>query len=671
MKGEQFWSVAIEAGSVQAAIWNIVDGVARVETVSTVAGWKGDEELVSAADTALSSAVAELADDINEPSRTVFGLSPSWVVDGQIKKEYLEKIRLICNKLSLEPAGFVVLPEAIAYFKKPAENAPISAVIVGTNQESVDISVFRLGSLTGNVTVARSVSIVDDVVEGLSRFSLAEPLPSRFLIYDGKENELDDAKQNLIKADWMDFKEKIKFLHTPQVEIMTPKEKMIAISLAGAAEIANVTAVNLKENEGHDNLREVHEETMSGAELGFVESDVATLQNPNKPERKISLPIFKLPKINLETDNKLSVILIVLMIVIGVLFSAWWFLPSASVTIFIAPKKVEVKKTLKFDQKATSVDLAKGIVPAHLLSSIQSGEKTKSATGTKTVGQAAKGQIDIRNGTGNIINLPVNTILTGANNLKFSLDNSASVSAAISPANPGTVTTSVTALNVGGQYNLAKGETFQVGDLSKSQVDAIADGDFSGGSSQEVTAVSKDDASALLTDLTRELTDEGKSDLSGNISENQIIVDSELTATSSSKVYDHAIGEEATSLKLNLKENISALVVSKDDLFNLARDGVAGELPTGFAVRSDQIEYIFAKNGEVTMRVNLLPQIKTDDIANKISGKTPSTAKNILANIPGFTKAEIHLKPSLPGFLQTLPHIAKKITVELSSSSSE
>src|SRR5258708_17724114 len=310
MKGEQFWSVAIEGGSVQGAIWNIVDGVARVETVSTVAGWKGDEELVSAADTALSSAVAELQDDINEPSRTVFGLSPSWVVDGQIKKEYLEKIRLICNKLDREAGGFVVLPEGIAYFKKQAENASISAVIVGTNQESVDISVFRLGSLTGNVTVARSVSIVDDVVEGLSRFSLAEPLPSRFLIYDGKENELDDAKQNLIKADWMDFKEKIKFLHTPQVEVITPKEKMIAISLAGAAEIANVTAVNLKENEKHNNLKEVSEEAVMGSDLGFIESDVATLNPENKEGRKISLPSFKLPGLEIPENNKLPVILI-------------------------------------------------------------------------------------------------------------------------------------------------------------------------------------------------------------------------------------------------------------------------------------------------------------------------------------------------------------------------
>ena len=175
---EYYWSVVIEPGWVQAGIWTIVEKEASVAALSPVAAWETEDDLIGAADTALSSAVQNLPEEAGEPSKTVFGVSSSWVSEGKIKDEYLEKIKTICTKLSLIPSGFVILPEAIAHYMKVQEGTPLNAVVVGLGRENIELVVFKLGNLLGTTEVARSVSIADDVSEGLVRFGKEDSFPS-------------------------------------------------------------------------------------------------------------------------------------------------------------------------------------------------------------------------------------------------------------------------------------------------------------------------------------------------------------------------------------------------------------------------------------------------------------------------------------------------------------
>src|SRR5438105_12819736 len=156
MKEEYFWSIVIEENYIQAAIWTIKNSATDVVSFSTAVHYDNDETLVTAADECLSSCVQNLPSEVDEPSKTVFGVASSWVADGQILRVHLDKIRLLCNKLSLNPTGFVVLPEAIAHFEKSQEKTPISGVLVGIYSQSIDVSLFRLGNLAGSVNVLRS-----------------------------------------------------------------------------------------------------------------------------------------------------------------------------------------------------------------------------------------------------------------------------------------------------------------------------------------------------------------------------------------------------------------------------------------------------------------------------------------------------------------------------------
>jgi hypothetical protein len=286
---EHFWALTIEPGWVQAGIWFIEGTSAKVLSVSPPAAWKENEEIVGAADTVLSAAIQNLPDDIKEPSKTVFGVPPSWVGEGEIKAEHLSLIKRICTELSLEPTGFVVIPEAIAHYTKSVEGAPLNAVVLGIGDENIEVSVFKLGNLVGNAFVSRSVSITDDVIEGLARFGTTENLPSRMVLYDGKEGELEEDKQALLKMSW-EGEEKVKFLHTPKIEIIDAEKKVLATALAGASEMAHVTKVETEKSKYEENIPDDVEnikepsENLSPEDLGFsLNEDITARKVTEEP----------------------------------------------------------------------------------------------------------------------------------------------------------------------------------------------------------------------------------------------------------------------------------------------------------------------------------------------------------------------------------------------------
>src|SRR3989339_254473 len=125
-----YWAIVLEQGWIQAGVWEITDGKAEVISVSPVTPWETDSEVVGASDAALSSAIQLLPEGTGEPSKTVFGVPPSWVDKGQIKEKYLQIIKKICTELSIEPSGFVVLSEAISHLIKVEEGSAVNAIIL-------------------------------------------------------------------------------------------------------------------------------------------------------------------------------------------------------------------------------------------------------------------------------------------------------------------------------------------------------------------------------------------------------------------------------------------------------------------------------------------------------------------------------------------------------------
>lgn len=768
-EGEYFWSLLIEPGWVQAGIWKIEDKKAKVILVSPTTPWNMDEDLVTSSDTALSSAIQGFPEDLNEPSKTVFGVSASWVEKGQINEEHLDKIKKLCSELSLTPIGFVVLPEALAHYKKSTEGAPLNAVALGIYKDSLEISVFSMGNLMGTSSVSRSVSLEDDVAEGLARFATAANIPSRFLLYDGKEGELEDARQSLLRVNWEDF-DKLKLLHTPKVEIIDIKNKVHAICLAGASELAEIDSLEVVDTfldkKGTESEVESDSDNLDGSvpayiigneilankpepekssgigsgvveteteidnteideltpeQLGFaverdIASDIPAAGDVEKFSQKIEsyhenigpvkegvgmthlpvssgrglkekigkikqklfslIPSIKIPKgAGFSSGKKIFILgplFLFLIIVLG--FVYWWFIPKAVVTIYLSPLRLEESATVKINVNGGSSDVSQGMLAGESASVEVSGEKTKDTTGTKTVGENAKGEVTLYR-VGTEITLDSETLINGPEGLKFTLDSGITIASG-SASSPGTAKVSVTADKIGAEYNLAGGASFSVANYSSSDIEAINENSFSGGSSREINAVSADDQSVLEEDLLDELSDQAKGKLTTELSNDKYFIEESVTTASTSKNFSAKEGDEASTLKLSMDVEAKVVLIDRNTLNEYASQFLNDKIPQGFVLRQEQISFDFDFEDEddgiydfkVRISANLLPEVDRDAIAGKIKGRYTDVAEEFLnKEVPGFVRAEIRIKPVLPGKLMTLPHVVKNIDIEFAA----
>lgn len=682
---ENYWALLIEPDWITSAIWQISEG--KVEIISSSPATRWEDDLIEPIDASLSACTQNLADDVVDPTKTVFGVPNSWLLDGNIKQEYLEKLKKICTDLSLVPSGFVVLSEAISHFIKQEEEIPLSGIVVGISNEALDISIFDSGKLLGTTSVLRSVSVEEDMVEGISRLNgELENLPSRIILFNQKEQELEEIKNSLNDADWNKMAH-AKFAHTPKIEILDPSKKILAVALAGGSEMGEVDGIldNTHGQEQDTVTEEIPIEELNNVEkpegvtaedLGFTigsyESTVPTQKSldvhqafklPTMPKFNFKKPQFNLPKLNFSLGSKSFIMVgVMILTLLFVGFALWWFLPKATVTIFVAPKKIEENISIMVgtDIKGNTIDVS------------VNGEKTKPTTGTKTVGEKAKGSVKLQNGTDFPINLAAGTILLSSSNLKFVTTKSASISGALSPSTPGTATIDVEAGNIGAEFNLNKDEVFKVGNYPKSEVDATSVDAFTGGSSHQISSVSDEDKKKILKELNDELLTEAKTKLNGKITDVQLLVEASINKTTEKEDYSNKVGDEATNLKLSLGLKISATVVNKDDLSEISRKNLEGKIPSGFVLRNDQISYDFGGSDtegkfDVKIQANLLPSVDTVLISKQIAGKYPQLAEDFLSTVPGFVNAEIRLNPSLTGKLGTLPHISRNINVLLTS----
>ena len=715
-KKDVYWALLIEPGWVQAGVWTIIGSSAQAVSLSPPNSWKLEEEFISAADASLSASAQNLPEDHEEPSKTVFGVISSWVTGGEIKAEYLQMIKQACSKLSLEPVGFVVLSEAVSHYVKQKEGSPLSAVVLGVSEDSLELSIYRLGNLVGATKVARSVSLVDDVAEGLSRFLGSDPIPSRFILYGGKDSELEETRQSLVKGNWEDF-EALKFLHPPKIEILDYEEKIRAVILAGASEIADISSVSSEEKretveEEAINLTD-EDGDLSAEDLGFVldkdikseeeketsheivadeeiseSPDIST--NEARDEIKKRKFSFKVPLMKVKekvsgilgffskktstgekTGRKAFLIgfsVFISFLIAGFLF--WWYYPKATVTVYLSAQSLEEKIEVLVDPDIEDPDYDLSILPGKILTETVSGDRTKSTTGTKTVGENASGEV-IFYRVGPELTLAAQTTINGPDNLNFSLNETVTVASG-SAGSPGTTKARVTAQSIGAQYNLAANTSFSVSNYSINDIEAKNEESFSGGSSREISAVSLQDQELLEENLTEELEETAENLIMDKLSENLLFVERSLETTSLSRNFSNKVGDEASTLKLSLELKVSAIAVDRDALISVAGGALKDRVPSGFVLREEQIDISFisqAKEGEnyklqILVKANLFPAVDPLEIAEKIKGRYPHVAHQYLGEeFPAFSRADIDFKPKLPGRLGTLPRVGRNIEI--------
>jgi hypothetical protein len=691
---EYLFALEIGRETVKSAIWSVVNNKTQVLAIGTPVPWDGvsAEQLVAAGDKTLSAATTNLDQTgKTQPQKLVLGLPTDWVSADKINPDHLKVLRDLTQKLSLSAIGFVVTSQALVRHLQHVEGVPPTAILIGFGERFLEVTLVRLGKIAATHLVTRSASIPADIIEGLYRFGQVDMLPSRILIYNST-TDLESVRQQLLSYPWQAPQTKLPFLHFPKIEVLPPDFSIKAISLSGGSEVAEAIGLIPPPSPTAPVEPLTVSSDVSAPDLGFYpEVDIATTPVatpppeplPSPPQRfsrpRISLPRFRLPRFRLPRLPLRPLVAAILFLIIVGLAAAYWYLPQATVTLFVSAKSLQQQLDIFADSYAGEVDLAAKILPIKTLEVTVSGTLTKNSSGSKLVGDKATGEVTVINGTSSPHTFPAGTVIT-ANNLQFTLDSAVSVASASGTADPnsyqpGKANVKVTAGSIGSDSNLSAGSQFKIGSFSSLDFIAKNDVAFSAGSSRQVAAVAKSDLSDLKSQLVEQLKSQITDQLSGDqLTEGASLIAGSIQYQTLSEKFDHAEGDMTDQVKLDLSFKGTALAYNNSQLDQLVLSGISSQVPAGYELDGQpqtQLSLGAAKDKLTAISVGvsaaLLPQVDTQQVAKSITGKSPLQAKNQLAALPNITEVNISFSPKLPGFLLSLPHLTQNIRVLVQS----
>ncbi len=718
-----FLALVLSDHRVQAAVWQV--GVTGTEIVSlgTPVEWDGDvattNELVSAVDGTISSATEGLELD---PDEIVLGLANSWVESSGIKQSKKDLIKSICRELSLKPIGYVVLSDTIVKYLKMQEGAPPTSFLIQVDRRSVILSLVELGTIKYTVSVPAGSNVSQDVATAITKLPQDIALPSRFILVSAMENT-SDLVQSLTAYDWQ---KSFSFLHTPKIEALPKDVEVHATAVAGGSEVASslgfsIEAPVVKESSPPPQSDKAAAEapSLSASDLGFqptkaqdlvtpslkpptpeetedlpkeeapgVVDEVAELGELPPPPKERARPVFQLPKLpqfhlpslpRFPSRFPLLPLILVVLVLAG-LVGAYYFVPQATVTLTLQAKPITETLTLTLKSEATTVDPQSAIIPAQLTRHEISGQDTIAVTGTKTIGDPARGEVTIYNRTTLPKTLLKGTTLTSGN-LKFTLDSDVTVASKSAGADyvdvPGRANVKITAATFGTAGNLSSGTEFTVASFTKDSYVAKNDAALSGGTSQEVTVVTQSDQTKLLDSLTAKLESElAASFLSAqNGSTNYFVISEDLEVIKAD--YSRKLGDPATELSAEVTLSFGVLTYDQTDVATLVASTIDQSVPAGYrktdlppsvSLRDTTVldNQDIQADAEITLYVS--PILDEAAITQSLRGRRYTQATNLLASIPGVVDSHITLKPNLPPRLLALPRSASRITLLVETS---
>jgi hypothetical protein len=702
---ERFLALQIQEGVVQAAVWQVDGGTATIVKFGPSQSWENEESLVTAVDASLAEACAGLE---SEPNRVIFGLPEYWIETDKISPEHSGKIKLLVDKLELQPLGFVTTTEAVLQFLKASEGIPPSVVIVELGKTRIGVVVTHLGEILGREEVGRSADLAADTEEGLARID-ATQLPSRILIIDGVEPE---AQQQLASYSWQ---EKLPFLHLPKVESLGTDFSVKAVALAGGVEAARSLGIEQTIEIGSQEIADSNaQEVVIGQEVGNVRSvdegnlgfvvdeDIrqATTETelgeevlpqaepiasssviPSKGLKDkfsgLSLPKFSLPQFafNLRgSAPRLAIAGAILMLLVVVGGAGFWLVKSEA-QIIISVKGQSITRALELSVgEARASELPWVAAQAETIS-LEKND-TIPTTGEAVVGEKAAGEITIFNKTDTERNLAAGTTVTSSNGLRFVLEESVSVASRSAQEKEGGLDITfgqagvkVSAEKIGAEYNISADSSLAVGDFPKSSLEAKAAAEFSGGSSRTVKAVSRQDREDLLARLSDQIKAaavEAQEGSSGGESKTVPMGEPKIISQSFSK----GVGEEAQEVSLTLSAEVNLLRFNTEELKTLISEQLSGDIPSGYAVDPQKVALTIThaeenSDGDMIIKVDveaqLSPQIEMEAYKEKLAGASVSSAQMLIKTLPNFESGSVEVTPYFPILSRRLPGSASRI----------
>ncbi len=362
------------------------------------------------------------------------------------------------------------------------------------------------------------------------------------------------------------------------------------------------------------------------------------------------------------------------------LLLAFLFLSKAEITLYLVSQNLEEEVSFKLSSDAKTVNKEARIIPAQELITEIEGEKQKESSGEKLVGEKAQGEVVIYNKTEVEQTFPQGTVLIGEDNLKFILNEEVTVASRSTETKNegaeiiwGKATAGVAAASVGEESNVEAGGSFDFEDYSSNSFAAKTEEGLSGGTSEMVKVVTKEDREGLLEELREELEEKAKDELQSELSEDKIILDKIVESEILDEDFNREAGDEGEDLKLKLKASAVTFSFAKGDLEEFLKEALKDVIPqefilaqTNFQTEVEKAEIVDEEvEVEMVVRADLIPNIEKEKLKGDLAGKKTREAEQYLFSLPNFARAQIDIYPSVLGKLKTLPRLAKNIDIKV------
>ncbi len=364
-----------------------------------------------------------------------------------------------------------------------------------------------------------------------------------------------------------------------------------------------------------------------------------------------------------ETPSVLALVLItmpfLLVLIVGMILLA----PSARVELAPVAQRVETTFQIRADPGINRLNRSEAAVPARKLRTELSGKGSIPTSTQKYVpDQRASGTVVFINKTAQEITIPPGTVVSTSTseNVKFTTVTTVTLPAFYQSQ----AEARIMAVDPGPQGNVGPYLINRVEGALAFKVQVYNPSPTSGGTLKPVNVVTREDKERLKALVLQNLHQEAYQAFLSQLEADLFLIPQTIAVVPIQESYDHFVDEAADQLNLELKAVAIALAVSRNDLRTLAVDALSPQVPAGYELVREELEFESLEAQEegdgkyrvsLKVRASAVAEIDRGRVRDEIRGLPVSRAIEKLKALPLRQEPSVEVSPGWFGRLPWLP----------------
>lgn len=592
--------------------------------------------------------------------KTIFFLH-STMIDASthdIKEPYKEYIKKISKELELEPMGYIDVQEAMEDYI--TSKSVINCLLVELNKTELGIFIYKGGARVHSSYAVRTADTASDLNTALLTVPGTHVIPSKMIIYGDI-----DSSQTLTQIAQYTWDPKI-FIQHPTIEALKDLDLYQALARSFAKELGAEGEVAVAEEEqpaeetaSTFGFKMGEDIVASGVQPGYAAGDNAQGNN-SRDFSSIFAPVansissfFKPSRKGNGSKKAVLFAVVAVVLVTGLFFTYEYFFHKVTLKVYVQSKEVEKE----FELTLPITDSTKSEKPSLIkYVSILDFKDEKNTTGSREIGEKAKGEVVVHNFDNNERTLERGTEIK-YKELVYTLDTDVKVASSSGVTSDGTkqsgkASVAVTAAEIGDEYNVSDGTQFTIDSLAESLFIAIADGAFSGGSKKKVNTVSKQDMDALESAVQKEAKNQSGKVLSAKISSSELLIPDLSEVTIAESNFSKELGEEAEAVAIEATSEIEYYTVNKKTLQEKLKEELSKDQSEDYTLEDKSITFdvvdVEAEEDEATLivdtKANLYKKVEVDQMKKNVTLKPIASMTELLKDRFPIEKVEVENK---------------------------